>query len=293
MISVLAPSVLPVSDLAILDPIQPRPEVCNKPGEKPIRLSPSEHSWPNCFTAAVSKVLDDAGIPNFLWGDLLNSWRGNPHMANICGFVVSTEDFQRATHVITTAGLPVCSCEDFLHQSNPDSMAALPVHFSVPQWCSDVLLFLCPNDSLLNLIPLTSAHANPASLQYDRIRLSLHDTWYSPHVDNNAVDSTSSLGETHVVNVLTTSSLIKAWLLLDVLSAPHRVGIVYEYSFLLHIMPLYATPSGPYDFESESLQAMWQKVYIDGDWCPETYEILQNEVKLEWQGRILDKGSLK
>lgn len=52
--------------------------------QKAITLSEEAHPWPACFSAAVSKVLDEAGIPNFLWGDLLNEWRGNPLVSNVC-----------------------------------------------------------------------------------------------------------------------------------------------------------------------------------------------------------------
>lgn len=203
-----------------------------------------------------------------------------------------TEGIQKAIDAIAMAGLPVCSCESFEHLSNPESLLSLPIHFCVPQeYGRNVLLFLCPNDVLLNLIPLTSARANPASLQYDRIRLSLHNELYFSQNDNNAVDPISSVKTTHVTNVLTTASLIKAWLLLDVLSAPHRVGFAYTYSFLLHLMAPHAIPEGPYDFESKSLQTMWEKVYIGGDWSPETFESLQNEVRLEWEDLILGKDN--
>lgn len=42
------------------------------------------HQWPESYNAAVSKLLDDAGIPNVLWGDLLYRWRGSPHIAQVC-----------------------------------------------------------------------------------------------------------------------------------------------------------------------------------------------------------------
>lgn len=38
----------------------------------------SKHPWPLAYTAAVSRVLDDAGIPNFIWGDILNAMCGVP-----------------------------------------------------------------------------------------------------------------------------------------------------------------------------------------------------------------------
>lgn len=41
------------------------------------------HQWPESYNAAVSKILDDAGIPNAIWGDLLNCWRGSPHIAQV------------------------------------------------------------------------------------------------------------------------------------------------------------------------------------------------------------------
>lgn len=41
------------------------------------------HQWPESYNAAVSKLLDNAGIPNVLWGDLLNRWRGSPHIPQV------------------------------------------------------------------------------------------------------------------------------------------------------------------------------------------------------------------
>ncbi|EIM86673.1 uncharacterized protein STEHIDRAFT_111129 [Stereum hirsutum FP-91666 SS1] len=54
---------------------------CVPPPPGHIDLSQIEyHPWPACFVAAVSKLLDNAGIPNVLWGDLLHWWRGCRHI---------------------------------------------------------------------------------------------------------------------------------------------------------------------------------------------------------------------
>ncbi|CCM00742.1 uncharacterized protein FIBRA_02782 [Fibroporia radiculosa] len=246
-----------------------------------LRLSPTKYPWPYGFNAAVSKILNEANIPAFIWGDLLNNWRGNPHMPHTCGFVVPAYDFERAVEAISGAGLPMCTCEDFLHVSESGSPISLPVHFVVPQEYVPVLLFLCPSDLLLDLLPITPAHPNPASLYFDRIKLPFTNSAVFLHDDPTA----SSSEDYQVVCALTASSLIKAWLLLDALSPPNRRGISYTYAFLLHIMAVDVSP-GQHDFHSKSLQALWQQVYLNSNCETTKREELIGQVRLEWGDRI-------
>ncbi|THH03530.1 hypothetical protein EW146_g10424 [Bondarzewia mesenterica] len=269
----------------MFDPFAVQP-VKSSPGDESIYLSDIEHPFPVCFSAAVSKVLDDDGIPNFLWGDLLNWWRGNPHVPSMCGFVVPGEYLDKAIAAITRAGLPECTCTCPLHVADPASGISLPVHFLVPQPIWSTFLFLCTNETLLNLIPLTPAHPNPASLQYDRLRVSLQDHFYLPRVDE---DIESNLAEgTYVVNVLTAASLFKALLLLDVFSPPDRVGIGYMYAGVIHTMTCDATALGLCDFGSRSLQRLFEKVFVQGD--STVREAIWTEVRMEWTAQILSNG---
>ncbi|GBE87485.1 hypothetical protein SCP_1101620 [Sparassis crispa] len=247
-----------------------------------LKLSPSEHPWPACFSAAVSKVLSDAEIPNFLWGDLLNSWRGHPHLPNVCGFVVPSESLDKAVDAISHSGLSACHCEEPLHLADPSSGTFLPVHFAVPQPYSTVYLYLCPSSVLLDLIPLTPTHANPAALEHERFRVSLRDQYSAPRADTGV--SAGLVGDTYALNVLTASSLVKALLLLDCLSPPERVGVGAMYSYVLHIMAV--SDPGPYDFGSPSLQSLWERVFVQGDRSEETRRPLLGEIYGEWRERI-------
>jgi len=243
-----------------------------------VRLCPSEHKWPDCFSAATAKVLDSAGIPNFLWGDLLYAWRGSPLIANVCGFVVATKDLHRATRAIVDSGLPECTCDHTKHTVMSPGLS-YPVHFAVPQLTGDVILYLCPNGLLLDLIPLTPNHRNLAALQYDRIALPLRQ-FGKVDLDNPSSE------DVHVVNVLTRDSLLKVWMLLDVLSTQERNGILYPHAYLLHILALGTSREERCKFASSSLQALWERTYIGRDCASETYDKLHAQVRLEWQTRL-------
>jgi hypothetical protein len=301
----LSPVTALKEDPVIMAPIRDSPPIfdmissSSHPSQK---LSVTVHPWPQCFSAAISKLLDEHEIPNFIWGDLLNKWRGNPHLANVrdtegsfscfwfslqvCGFVVAAADLDKASTAIMCAGLPVCHCKSPAHEADPASRKGLPIHFVVTQEHVNMLVFLCPNDILLNLIPLTSAHPNPATLQFDQIRVSLYDRYFPLHVDEEDSD-TVAIDGTHKINVLKTESLIKLLLLLDVLSRPARVGVGHAYTFLLIIMVNYAEPCGPYDFESQLLQRLWDKVFVGGNRTAKTREVLSKQVEREWRRFII------
>ncbi|KAL4252711.1 hypothetical protein ABKN59_004080 [Abortiporus biennis] len=139
-------------------------------------LATGNLTWPVGYSTAISKVLDGAGISNFIWGDLLNAFRGSDYVPLACGFIVPTNKFDDAVSAITTAGLSPCPCETFFHKSNRDSLVSLPVHFVVPDPIFTQTVYLVPSDLFLDLIPFSSSHSNPAHLKYDEMRFNFRDT---------------------------------------------------------------------------------------------------------------------
>ncbi|KAK7463435.1 hypothetical protein VKT23_006787 [Stygiomarasmius scandens] len=243
-----------------------------------------QHPWPACFSAAVSKILDNANIPNFIWGDLLNRWRGNAHLPQICGFVVPTELLDNAVSAIEKHRLPLCPCTSTSHHADPSSDVWLPKHFVIPLGFGiKQYLFLCPSDALLDLLPLTPSHPNPASLEYDLFRVSLRNRFtpfeiYKPgeqlplHSDN--------LDDTHPLKVLTASSLVKALILLMIFSPPERQGVDWEYCQMLSFLRVdMDREEQQLHFGSQSIQRLWDR-YSLGD--SRLKRMLENEVYAEW-----------
>ncbi|PBK92961.1 hypothetical protein ARMGADRAFT_1165272 [Armillaria gallica] len=229
-------------------------------------LSTENHKWPVRFVAAVSKVLEDAGIPHFIWGDLLNWWRGNPHVPRVCGCVVAASDVEAATAAIVRAGLPFCTCRSRVHQADPGTSGTLPVHFPVKNCIGADIIFLTGNDRLLDLIPLTPDHPNPADLQYDRFAV--------PHRDPANSDR-------QVVNVLTTTSLVKVFLLLYAFLIYRGTG-GYTFRHLLFIMAA-NTPKDSIDLSSPALQQLWNHITTIGI-ADDRH--LRECVEEEWEHRL-------
>ncbi|SJL00798.1 uncharacterized protein ARMOST_04112 [Armillaria ostoyae] len=238
-------------------------------------FSTENHKWPVRFVAAVSKVLDEAGIPHFIWGDLLNWWRGNPHVPRVCGYVVAASDVEAATTAIVGAGLPLCTCRSRIHQADPGTSGTLPVHFPVENCIGADIIFLTGNDRLLDLIPLTSDHPNPADLQYERFAVPLRDR-LQPTITYESANP-----DRQVVNVLTTTSLVKVFLLLYAFPVCRGTG-GYTFRHLLFIMAA-NTLKDSIDLSSPALQQLWTHITTIGI-ADDRH--LRKCVEEEWEHRL-------
>lgn len=141
------------------------------------------------------------------------------------GFIVPREKLNIAIAAIDAAGLPQCLCESLLHRSDPETTIFLPVHFDVPSSIPGVqLLYLCPDDLFLNLIPLTPQHSNPAELEWTKPRINLRND--EPSYEGPDEDM-------YTVNALTGETLIKLLLLLSVYSPSTRRGFIFTWELSL------------------------------------------------------------
>lgn len=141
------------------------------------------------------------------------------------GFILLREKLNIAIAAIDAAGLPQCLCESLLHRSDPETTIFLPVHFDVPSSIPGVqLLYLCPDDLFLNLIPLTPQHSNPAELEWTKPRINLRND--EPSYEGPDEDM-------YTVNALTGETLIKLLLLLSVYSPSTRRGFIFTWELSL------------------------------------------------------------
>lgn len=164
------------------------------------------------------------------------------------GFILLREKLNIAIAAIDAAGLPQCLCESLLHRSDPETTIFLPVHFDVPSSIPGVqLLYLCPDDLFLNLIPLTephplslyalllpssilaicyiyTQHSNPAELEWTKPRINLRND--EPSYEGPDEDM-------YTVNALTGETLIKLLLLLSVYSPSTRRGFIFTWELSL------------------------------------------------------------
>ncbi|KAJ3551205.1 hypothetical protein NM688_g4842 [Phlebia brevispora] len=213
-------------------------------------LSKSDHLiWPEGYVAAVSKVLYEANIPNVIWGDYLNALWGSPMLALSLGYIVPPNKLDKAIAAIVEAGMSPCPCRSPLHCADDEGTTSLPVHFVIPIPLATGLIYLCPSDMFLDLIPLTSSHLNPANLQLLDLRMSLPA----------APTSQEAMDGFHPVKAMTGHSLKKVLLLLSVFSPPTRRGFIFTHEdFLIN---LWHGDPGCGDLGSRSLEALWTSTY--------------------------------
>lgn len=198
--------------------------------------------------------------------------------------MVANDQLDDAIAAISRAGLPPCSCKSLIHHSRDEgAFDPLPVHFSVPAELGKKIIYLCPNDVLLNLIPLTPQHPNPAALTWRRVDFELYSSpFYSHKLPPNFKGA-----RVHPINVLDTQCLLRALLLLCVFAPPRRQGLVYHYVLIAGslVLPEHAQ----YETGSPSLDRLC--VYFTGPpGDPRHYPAIVDEVKKEWQGRIVLDG---
>ncbi|KAI0061047.1 hypothetical protein BV25DRAFT_1827295 [Artomyces pyxidatus] len=282
-------SVESVNEDTAVSPLQVTPSLSPEPNEG-IDLSKMDfHPWPTSFSAAVSKLLDDADIPNVLWGDLLYRWRGNRHMPQVCGFIVPSQQLETAVLVIERAGLASCDCENMMHFSDPRDQVWLPRHFRVAQpYGMTQTLFLCPSDALLDLIPLRPSDRNPADLEWDLYNIHLYDQYRPvlPLFLDVEMTSKEAHANFHAVKVLTTPSLIKLLILLVVFSPPERIGVGQPYSVILFLLALDGIEQGPYVLDSPSLQRAWDRRFVPGNFSDSLRRALWDGVRKEWKEKL-------
>ncbi|KAG6876047.1 hypothetical protein C0993_005957 [Termitomyces sp. T159_Od127] len=243
------------------------------------------HPWPTCLTVAVAKLLDDAHIANTMWGDLLYWWCGNPHVPQICGFIVPSDQLETAVSVVEKAGLPSCNCESNFHFADWNKPIWLPKHFRVPQpYNMFMTLFLCPSDRLLDLVPLDSSHPNPAGLQYDKYALPLYDH-YLPTIP--LVPGAEVPADYYAIKVLTPTSLIEVLLLLAAFSSLFD-GVGRHFTDLLARFA-FASIDKPYVLQSPALQQVWDSYYVRMERFP-AHEVkkkmLWDNVRVEWMTKL-------
>ncbi|KAK1228031.1 hypothetical protein PQX77_008946 [Marasmius sp. AFHP31] len=243
----------------------------------PLNLSTSEYPWASQLVAAASRVLDAAGVSHCLWGDLLNRWRGNPHIPAFCGFVVSSDDLTLARIAITRAGLPPCNCKSYIHCSGDYDYGSRRIHFPIKGLPTSEL-FLVGDAELLYLIPLLSSHPNPAHLEFEEISLSLGQ----------------GDKQTQKVRALTRSSLIKIYLLGFALSS--SVGCQestagYTYGKLLLLM---TTSEYPYDSRdlgaaTEGMRTLWDVFCHNFDPSIFRNQPIRDPIRLEWDSWLRER----
>ncbi|TFY58663.1 hypothetical protein EVG20_g8063 [Dentipellis fragilis] len=175
--------------------------------------------------AVLSKALDDAGIPNFQWGDHLNQIRYCRNASILCGLVVAASQLETATSILSSTELCPCNCSPGnscgIFNSHPpfDPSIAPRVHFTVPSMLPCQLVFLCANEDMLHLIPLTPSHPNPASLEWDEYAIQLYP--------NETIDGEDA-NEIHVAKFLTARSIVKV-LMICLLLSPANQYRLYRY----------------------------------------------------------------
>lgn len=90
----------------------------------------------------------------------------------------------------------------------------------------------------------------------------------------------------HTVRALTTPSLIKLLNILDIWSPPDRAGVDNLYMCTLAFLALDGRDAGPYHVDSQSIQAIWDRWYIDRERAPGLWEELADAVRAEWKGKL-------
>ncbi|KAH0579925.1 hypothetical protein H2248_002747 [Termitomyces sp. 'cryptogamus'] len=242
------------------------------------------HPWPTSFTGAVAKLLDDAHIHNIMWGDLLYWWRGNPHIPQICGFIVPSEQLEAAVAVVEQAGFSSCDCKKSLHFADPTESTCLPKHFRVAQpFGLYMTLFLCPSDRLLNLIPLDSSHHNPVALRYDLFALHLYDR--RPVIRSSPGTDPEIPADYYVVKVLAPSSLVEVLIVLSAFSSPFD-GVGRRFTDLLRLFAL-TSKNEPYVLQSPSLQRLWDLHYVRmKPLTAHQRKVLWDNIRSEWRKKL-------
>lgn len=215
----------------------------------------------------------------------------------MCGFIVASEQLEDAVTIIERAGLPSCSCSSPCHHADPSVGYYIPKHFIVHlTFGIEQMLFLCPRDVLLNLIPLRSSDPNPVGLEYDNYSIHLYNRLKaitpSPYVafpgrHQGFDDGRPEPFLRHTVKALTTPSLIKLLNLLDVFSPPERAGVEWPYVNALNLLVIDGRNAGPYHVDSPSIQAIWDKWYLNSEWAPDLWEKLADAVRVEWKEKLV------
>lgn len=84
------------------------------------------------------------------------------YLHQMTGFIIPVGELQRAVKLLTEAGLPQCTCKTMHHASDPRLENTVAAHFPV----GSSSMFLCTNDMVFDLIPLTPDHPNPLNLVF-------------------------------------------------------------------------------------------------------------------------------
>ncbi|KZT11877.1 uncharacterized protein LAESUDRAFT_710418 [Laetiporus sulphureus 93-53] len=231
--------------------------------------------WPMGYTAAISKVLDDASVPNFIWGDVLNAIWGSAILPVSLGYIVPRDALETAISAIEKAGLPRCSCEESLHHAQPDNVLSLPVHFSVPTFCGVDLVYLCTHDLFIDLIPLTPRHPNPAGLECIQAKVNFRNPDFRLEGEED---------DMHVLNVLTGPSLKALLLLLAALSPDNRRGFIFTFEYTLWMLHQDGkTLENP---KSHSLEGYWVFMCNVMDGILTDRVLAVQQVEAEWREKL-------
>ncbi|OSC97400.1 hypothetical protein PYCCODRAFT_1481353 [Trametes coccinea BRFM310] len=133
-----------------------------------------QHPFPLHFSAAVSRLLDDAGIPHIVWGDHIDCLYGAPICPALCSFVVPKHQVEDAEGELDKAGLEgmICHCDSPEVGSGPlvphliRPAPHVSKHWHLKAQLS--LAFIASNeDDFLGLLPLTADHPNPLQLSFN------------------------------------------------------------------------------------------------------------------------------
>ncbi|KAA1478525.1 hypothetical protein DENSPDRAFT_875733 [Dentipellis sp. KUC8613] len=240
--------------------------------------------WPYSYMANISKALDDAGIPNFQWGDHLNQLHDCDNASVLCGLVVQRSQLDAATSILSSTELCPCDCspEKFCelpgahHPFNP--VVAPRVHFTVPSMMPCHLVFLCANEDMLDLIPLTPSHPNPASLEWEELNIQLHP-------DRPAEDDLAM--EAHPIKCLSASSVVRLLMLCNLLLPSDQQRLSHYSSWYLL---QYAIANGEYgvaeDIGSVALNAWWRGFWLSINNPSKRSQWLQTQARKEAQAII-------
>ena len=192
------------------------------------------------------------------------------------GFIVPRDMLDKAISAIEAAGRPRCPCEDPLHAADPGSVLSVPVHFCVPSTAGVDILYLCPHDIFLDLIPLSPSHPNPAGLEWLTFDVNFR------HPDPNTVGNPEDM---HVLRVLMGSSLTKVLLLLSALSPETRGGVIFSWEFTLlqlrHMVKTWGNTG------SGILEEYWDITFDAMTGKPVDRKPAMERVKAEWRERLL------